>query len=154
MSGDNPVMSYEDYLEKYGVLTYRFRGVSMLPMLRQNTDLISVCRKTPERCKKYDVVLYRRKPDQYVLHRVVKVREKDYVILGDNCVNKEYGITDDDIIGILTEYIRDGKKYSVNSLRNKLYSRVRVFLYPLRKRYCMLRSRLSHIEFLRRLLGK
>jgi hypothetical protein len=67
----------------------------MLPMLREGKDLFTVVKKGPERCKAGDVVLYRR-GSHYILHRVIEVREKDYVILGDNCVNREYGITDDD----------------------------------------------------------
>ena len=57
-----------------------------------------------------------------MLHRVVEVREKDYVILGDNCVNREYGITDDDILGVMTAFVRDGKQHTVNDRGYRLYT--------------------------------
>ena len=85
-------ISYEEYLDRYGTLTYSVVGSSMLPLLRQGKDLFTVTKKGPERCRRGDVVLYRRPPDSYVLHRIIEVRPEDYVILGDNCVNKEYGI--------------------------------------------------------------
>ena len=44
-----------------------------------------------------------------MLHRIVKVREQDYVICGDNCIRREFGITDSQIVGVLTAIIRDGK---------------------------------------------
>ena len=65
-------------------------------------------KKGDDRCKAGDVVLYKRPPDSYVLHRVVEVRENDYVILGDNCAAKEYGIKDADILGVMTGYVRGG----------------------------------------------
>ena len=86
--------TFEQELERKGRLTYICVGVSMLPLLRQRRDIITI-EKKQGRCKKYDVALYKRPNGSYVLHRVVEVREKDYVILGDNCVNKEYGITDE-----------------------------------------------------------
>ena len=81
----------------------------MLPLLRRGKDAFTVVKKGPERCKKGDVVLYKRPPKSYVLHRIVEVRKDDYVILGDNCMRKEYGIKDEDILGIMTEYSRAGK---------------------------------------------
>ena len=68
--------------------------------------------------------IYRRPPSSYVLHRVIKVRDDDYVILGDNCVNKEYGIKDSDIIGVMTEYVHNGKKHTVNEFGYRLYSHI------------------------------
>lgn len=114
-------VSYEDYLEKHESLTYRNVGVSMLPLLRQGKDLFIVTRKTNERCQVGDVVLYRRPPQHYVLHRIVKVRPADYVILGDNCIRKEYGITDADIIGVMTGFVRGGKSYDVHDKRYRVY---------------------------------
>ena len=105
----------------------------MLPMLRQGRDLITVMKKTGERCGKYDVVLYRRPPDKYVLHRVVEVREKDYVILGDNCLHKEYGITDGDILGVLTGFQRGGRHWRCDDWRYRAYARVWYAFFPWRR---------------------
>ena len=79
--------TYRDYLEQHGELTLSNVGVSMLPMLRQGRDMFTLTRKTEARCRKFDVVLYISPSGDYVLHRIVKVRQKDYVILGDNCLN-------------------------------------------------------------------
>ncbi len=59
-----------------------------------------------------------------MLHRVVEVREHDYVILGDNCLNKEYGIRDEDIIGVLTAFVRNGKTIRMESRGQMLYARI------------------------------
>ena len=121
-------ISYEEYLDQYGTLTYTNVGVSMLPLLRQGKDLFTVAKKGSERCKVGDVVLYRRPPNQYVLHRVVGVRPDDYVILGDNCVAKEYGIRDEDILGVMTGFVRNGKEHSISEVRYRMYSAIMVHM--------------------------
>jgi len=125
-------MKYEEYLEQYGDLTYCNVGTSMLPLIKQGRDLFTITKKGEERCKKYDVVLYRRPPGQYVLHRIIEVRPDDYVILGDNCIKKEYGITDDDILGVMTGFMRKGKNYTCENFWYKVYSRVWVACAPVR----------------------
>ena len=127
----NNGFSYEQYLEENGELTYSNKGTSMLPLLRQGRDLFTVRKKTEERCKTGDVVLYKR-GDKYVLHRIVEVRPETYVILGDNCVNKEYGITDADILGIMTSFVRNGKAHSVDELPYRLYSAIQMKAAPVR----------------------
>ncbi len=116
------ITNYEDYINENGSLVYTNVGVSMLPLLRQGKDMFIVSKRSGERCKLGDVVLYRRPPSHYVLHRIVKVREKDYVILGDNCLNREYGIKDEDIIGVMTGFIRNGKEHNVRETGYRLYS--------------------------------
>ena len=115
-------MTFEEVLEREGRLVYTNVGISMLPLLRQGKDLFVVEKRGPERLRAGDVVLYRRPPNQYVLHRIVKVRERDYVILGDNCVNREFGITDEDILGVLTGFVREGKHHTVTEKGYRLYS--------------------------------
>ncbi len=125
--------TYEAYLAAYGELTMTITGVSMRPMLRQGRDVFTVEKKTEARCRKYDVVLYRRPPNQYVLHRVVEVREDGYVILGDNCMTKEYGISDRDILGVMTSFVRKGKVYTAQNKRYRRYAAFWYAIYPLRR---------------------
>lgn len=115
-------LTYEEYLDQFPCLMRTCVGTSMLPLLQQRRDLFIVRKRGPDRLCVGDVVLYRRPPDKYVLHRIVEIREKDYVILGDNCVNREYGITDEDIIGVMTGFVRRGKQHAVTEPGYRLYS--------------------------------
>lgn len=135
-------LSFEEYLDRYGSLTYTNVGVSMMPLLRQGKDLFTVQKKGGERCRRGDVVLYTRPPDQYVLHRVIEVRPDDYVILGDNCVNKEYGIRDTDILGVMTAYVRGDKTHSVTEKRYRLYTAYILGLMPVRIFYRKVKAKL------------
>ena len=134
----NKPVSYEEYLEQNGSMTYTNAGRSMLPLLRQGRDLFTLKKKGPGRCRVGDVVLYRA-GEKYVLHRVVEVRENDYVILGDNCVCRETGISDEDIIGVMTGYVRKGKEHSVTDAGYRLYSAL--WLHTERPRIFLKRAR-------------
>lgn len=124
-------LKFEKYLERYGELTYRNTGISMLPLIRQGKDLFTVVKRGSERPKKYDVILYKRE-DDYVLHRVVEVREKDYVVLGDNCIRKEI-VVDQDILGVMAKVNRGGKMIKVSDPMYRLYSKLWVAMYPIRR---------------------
>ena len=123
--------SLEKYLSEQGRVISANVGVSMLPLLREGKDLFFIEKKGAERCKVGDVVLYRRKR-QYVLHRIIEVRPKDYVILGDNCAIKEYGIKDSDILAVMTSFIRNGREHSVHELAYRIYSFVWLRSAPIR----------------------
>ena len=120
----------EQMLERDGVIVYKTRGVSMRPMLKQNTDLVTV-RKFEGRLKKYDVPLYRRKTGGYVLHRIIGLKDDCYIIRGDNTFKKEY-VPDSEVLGVLTEFKRKGRDHSVDSAGYKLYARFWNLIYPLR----------------------
>ena len=137
--------TYEEYLDKNGTLTHTNVGTSMLPMIKQGRDMFTVAKKTEKRCKKYDVVLYRRPPSHYVLHRIVEVRETDYVILGDNCINKEYGIKDGDIIGVLTGFVRKGKEYSAENKAYLFYAKFWYAIYPLRRFFMRAKAKIKNV---------
>ena len=112
-------VTYEQELSQNGKIIRTNVGVSMMPLLRQNRDVMIIERPSG-RLKKYDVPLYKR-GEQYVLHRVIKVHEDSYDIIGDNCVNIERGIKDSQIIGVLTGVIRDGKTVTVDDPTYKIY---------------------------------
>lgn len=113
--------TYEEQLALHGQLVYTNVGDSMMPMLRENRDLMVISRKNPGRMKKYDAILYRRPDGKYIMHRILKVRRDDYILCGDNRWQRETGVKDDWILGVLTAVIRDGKEISVKDWRYRLY---------------------------------
>ncbi len=123
--------SFEEEIKKSGRIIYTNVGASMMPYIKQGRDVL-VISEVNGRLNKYDVPLYKRDSGQYVLHRILKVRENDYVICGDNRWNKEYGITDRHIIGILTGVIRDGQEIPVTSRKYRIYVHLWCDLFPVR----------------------
>ncbi|MBO5136164.1 MAG: S24/S26 family peptidase [Clostridia bacterium] len=122
-----PVML--EQLESGKKITFRPRGTSMLPLLREGKDGI-VLEKSKGNHRKNDIVFYRRKNGQFVLHRIVYTKD-GYVISGDHQLFFEYGITDDEIIGVATGFYRGEKYYSVNNIFYRIY----VFLIRIRRNF-------------------
>ena len=124
--------SIEEVLARDGVLVYTNVGDSMLPLIRQGRDLIIIKAKKEGRLKKYEIPLYRRDNGQIILHRIIKVRDDDYVLCGDNRWQCETGITDKHIMGVLSAVVRDGKEIPVSSWKLRLYAHIWCDLFPLR----------------------
>lgn len=121
----------ERIIEEQGFYASTVVGISMYPMLRNRRDTVIIS-PVDGRLKKYDIPLYRR-GDAYVLHRIVRVLPESYIICGDNCMELEYGITDEQIIGVLTSFYRDDKMADINGFLYGIYVRVWCFLYPIRR---------------------
>lgn len=105
--------------EEFNLIT---AGTSMLPMLRDRQDTVVLQRKNGK-LKKYDLPLYKRADGSFVLHRIVGIGKEGYILSGDNHDLKEYPVTDEQIIAVVTAYIKDGKRISTNSLGYKIYCR-------------------------------
>ena len=97
------------------------RGVSMLPMLRQGLDTVTLS-PLPEKLKKYDLPLYQRDDGKYVLHRIVKTGES-YTCIGDNQFVFEHGLRHDQMIAVVTAFSRGEKEHGVDELSYKIYCR-------------------------------
>lgn len=139
--------TYEEQLQEHGKLIYTNVGDSMMPLLRQNRDLMVIEARPQGRLKKYDAVLYKRPATgAYVMHRILEVREDDYVLCGDNRCWKEEGVKDDWILGILTAVIRDGKQISVTDRKYRLYVHLWCDFFPVRRIILILRNRLRKLR--------
>ena len=123
--------SFEDILCEKGFIVYTNIGVSMLPLLRQRSDIIAIRNKAPGRCKTYDVVLYKR-GDMYILHRVLKVLPNGYLIAGDNNTFVERDVTDEMILGVMVRVIRNGKDIYMDNPWYRLYVHLWCDCWPLR----------------------
>lgn len=120
-------------------------GTSMLPMLKDGRDQVIIS-PLPDKLKKYDLPLYQRKNGQYVLHRIVKVRDT-YTCIGDNQFVTEPGLCHEQMIAVVTGFIRKGKEYSTECLRYKAYCRFWCAVRPFR--YCWIRA-LSFLSGIKR----
>ena len=99
----------------------------------------------PEKLNKYDLPLYRRANGQYVLHRIVAVKE-DYTCMGDNQFTPEYGIKHDQMIAVVTRFVHGGKEYSVNCQKYQMYCRIWCTVRPIRHILLKVRNGLRRIR--------
>jgi len=131
-------VTYEDILERDGVLVYTNRGVSMLPLLREGRDLMEIRKKGEERCRRLDTILFKRENGQYILHRILEVRANGYWVVGDNCVSGET-VREEQILGVLTAVVRNGKRIPVTDEGYLRY--VHLWCDPPERRFAILRGR-------------
>lgn len=120
----------ENELNTHGVFASVTSGISMRPLFRTNRDMV-ILKKLDREPRKYDVVLYRLLTGRYVLHRIVRIQGEKLVIRGDNTFSLEY-VDKSDVIAVLTEFNRKGKRISVDNKGYILYCRLWNFIYPLR----------------------
>ncbi len=123
-------------LESGGTFTLPVTGTSMLPLLREKRDSVTL-KKAALPLKKGDLPLYRRADGAFVLHRVIGRDDRGYVLCGDNQFDLERGIADTNIIGITTGITRGKHEFSVNAPLYRAYVRLWTALvgvrYPLRR---------------------
>ena len=115
-------MTFEEILEKDGRLVYTNKGVSMLPLLRQNKDVMVIEKR--DEYHVLDAVLFRRPGENgaYVMHRILRDNgDGTYWIVGDNCVSGET-VRRGQILGLLTARIRNGRTLAMDSPRLWLYT--------------------------------
>ena len=140
-----------EMLENGGKAVFTPTGTSMLPMLRDGSDTVTL--EKPEfPLRRYYLPLYRREDGTYILHRIIEVSGDCYTMRGDHQLHQEYGITQEQILGVVCEFTRKGKHYSCTDWRYQLYCRVWIGTAECRKQYYRCRRLGSKIK--RKILGK
>lgn len=123
--------SIEEELNRQRHCLFQTVGDSMEPLLHNRKSTI-VIEKTSDALKKYDVALFRRPTGEYVLHRVLKVRDKDYLICGDNRTYME-PVPKEWVFGVMTGFYPDESGRLI-SCEDWEYQR---YLQTLDRRYCI-----------------
>lgn len=112
--------NFKEELSRSGHIAYTNKGFSMLPLLRQDKDIMIIKKGVPP-YQKGDAVLFIRDNGAYVLHRITKLLDNNkYYIIGDNCISGET-VRQDQIIGVLESVKRGSKTLSTESTGYKLY---------------------------------
>lgn len=122
----------ERLLEQGQSIQIKPQGYSMYPMFVPGRDEAILEKADCARLRKGDVVLYRRDGGILVLHRICKIREGAFYMVGDNQKEVEGPLRPDQIKGVLTGFIRNGK---LRSVKNPVYlaaSRLWLLLRPVR----------------------
>lgn len=114
----------EECLKDGRSFTFSPHGVSMLPMLRQGRDTVTLS-PLPERLQKYDLPLYRRPDGKFILHRIVGTSaDGTYTCIGDHQFVYENGVRPEWMIAVVTKFTRDKCEHSVREWQYCLYCRI------------------------------
>ena len=124
---------------KKGSVTFTVSGIIMQPMLYNRRDTVTMVTPPPQ-LKKGDLPFYKMDDGRFIMHRVIKVhKDGTYECRGDNRCESEDNIHQEQIIGIVTEFTRNGKKHSVKEPLYRLYVLLWPILHYFKKYYKNLR---------------
>ena len=100
-------------------------GNSMFPLFVNKRDMVVL--SPVKKLKKRQICFYQTESGQYLLHRIVKIFDGEVVFLGDNRLDLETPLKKDRVYGVVTEYVRRGKRKKINCLFQKFYAFVWCF---------------------------
>lgn len=106
-------------------------GSSMSPFLCHGRDQVYF--KAPDRPLRVgDMVFFQRRSGQYVLHRICKVKDGSYYIVGDAQTAIEGPVSREQIFALVTRVRRKGRILAPGDFWWEFFARVWVRLIPLR----------------------
>lgn len=131
----------KEILDQGGSFKLTVTGSSMFPFILGGRDQVTLS-PLPERLKKNDLPLYRRRDGMFVLHRIVKC-EKDgtYTCCGDHQWTLERGLELDQMVALATAYVRKGRSITNKNLLYRIYRTVWTWIIPLRPYFFKLHNR-------------
>ena len=107
-------------------------GSSMSPFLIHQRDAVMLGKMmtSPQRG---DIVLFRREDDSYVVHRVRKVSDEGYYMIGDGQTETEGPVPRKRLCAIVTKVRRKSQWFGSNDVRWRFFASVWLAIIPLRK---------------------
>lgn len=126
-------------------VTITVTGNSMRPLWYHTKNNVTLTGCNPNTLKKGDIPLYRRPDGQYVLHRIIKVNEDSFDLVGDGQYVVEYGLKKSRVIAVTKAFTKAGHTYTVNNLIYRAYSCLWMWLLPVRKYLFTIYSKLKRV---------
>lgn len=128
---DFPI-NIEDLLANGQTIKIKPQGYSMYPLFVPGRDEACIERADISSLKRGDVILYRRDQSILVLHRVWKITDNSFYMVGDNQTEIEGPLRADQVRGKLIGFVRNGKFVTVTHPIYRFVSSLWLFLRPLR----------------------
>lgn len=94
-------------------VTINVKGYSMRPFLENGRDKVKLVQ--PQAVQTGDAVLAEISAGTYVLHRVVRIKEDEVVLMGDGNLRGTEHCRKENIVGVVTHYFRKGKSIEAKS---------------------------------------
>ena len=111
-------LDIEQLLKQGNVIRIKPQGTSMYPLFVPGRDEACIERTDFSSLKRGDVILYRRDKSILVLHRIWKITNNSFYMVGDNQTVIEGPLRPDQIRGKLIACCRNGREFST---RNPFY---------------------------------
>ncbi len=110
-----------EVLSNGGTFTLTITGTSMYPFIVGGRDNVTLS-PVPERLRKNDLPLYRRRDGSFVLHRIIKLeRDGTYTCCGDHQSQPEKGLRHEQMVALATAYVRKGKSLTNRNFLYRVY---------------------------------
>lgn len=129
-------------LSKEGIappVTIPLEGSSMQPLIRRGIDPVTIV-PLQRPLKKGDVILCTTNPGRFVVHRVWKLKDGLVCPLGDSCRNPDGWIPEENVLGQAVCFIRNGRRYRLDTRSARIWGRVWMSLFPVRRLYYRTRA--------------
>ena len=94
------------------------QGYSMYPLIVPERDEVIISPLKDHKIKRGDVLLYRRKNDRLILHRVYTVKDDKVFFVGDNESVVEGPLEISQIYGIMTAFYHKRKKIQKHNIKS------------------------------------
>lgn len=125
-------LSIEELLLNGMTVRIKPQGYSMYPLFIPGRDEALIEAAKPDELKRGDIALYRRSGSILVLHRIFKITDDGFFMVGDNQTEIEGPLRPDQIRGRLTGFIRRGHSISTSNIIYRMISSLWLAMLPLR----------------------
>lgn len=111
-------------------VTMKVKGNSMLPFIKDGDTVKLV--KT-DHLKLYDIVLAQIEGDQYVLHRIICMKDNQLLLMGDGNLKEGEKCNVEDVLALATHKVKIKKEYNFRSDSHLKKARIWNLLLPIRR---------------------
>lgn len=128
---EEAVPKIQAILQSGGCCRLHVTGTSMVPFLRSEKDAV-ILKPFDKNVRRGDLLFYKRKNGQYILHRVhMLCGDGSYLLCGDNQTALE-PVKQEQIIASIAAIERSGKQFPQDHLLWRLLSRIWIGLFFMR----------------------
>lgn len=125
-----PIM--EEIIKNGGQCKLRVTGYSMTPILKHLRDSVILTSPNNRSIKNGEIVFIQRLTGQYVLHRVIKIIDKDTFIMNGDAQQWTEIVKNEQVIGVCSHIVRNNKTICCDNFIYKTVVKLWQLFMPVR----------------------